>query len=86
MNILRNKKSCEAFLIYQTWLVLKKIHEHSEKLFKILLEKSDIPSYEGRKILQSQLVELQESLMAGLVDKEKIEEAIKKKTNQDLGK
>src|SRR5947208_1599248 len=75
MGILKNKKTCEAFLVYQTWLVLKKVREHSDKLFRILLEKSDIPNYEGEKILRSQLVELQELLMAGLVDKEKIEKA-----------
>lgn len=79
----KNKKNCEAFLVLQAWLVLKKINEHSENLFIVLLKKADINKREGEIILCSQLKELHESLMAGIIDKKKIENLLKKQKNEN---
>lgn len=73
MGIVKDKKNIEAFLVFQTWLALKKIDEHSEALLIVLLEKANIKKSEGDRILKAQLGDMTELLIAGVSDKEKIE-------------
>ncbi|MCD6039838.1 MAG: hypothetical protein K0S27_1238 [Gammaproteobacteria bacterium] len=77
MGFVKDKKNIEAFFVFQTCLVVKKIDEHSEALLKVLLEKANIKKSEGDRILKAQLAGVAELLVAEVSDKEKIERASK---------